>query len=67
MNRQEYLERAHELAARGAQLPQTKLTPDQVRRCRCYSKTAKEWAEAFNVHVRTVEAVRAFVNHRHIA
>ena len=34
MDRHTYLQRARELAPRGAQLPQTKLTPDDVREIR---------------------------------
>ncbi|HKK47401.1 MAG TPA: hypothetical protein VJ964_17870 [Balneolaceae bacterium] len=64
MDRAEYLSRTYEFAPRGNQLPQTKLTPDQVRQCRDYSKTAREWAAILGVHYRTVEKARHYETHK---
>lgn len=76
MTRSEYLSRAHEFAPRGAQLPQTKLTPDDVAMIR----ELHEWkqqeierinavasldalAEKFGVHRNTISRVVSRENH----
>lgn len=68
MSRDEYLSRAYEFAARGAQLPQTKLTPELVREIRSNrAMTAKQWAEKLGVHVRTITGAREYRTWRHVA
>ena len=76
LNREDYLKRAKEFAVRGDRLPQTKLTPDDVKRIRAmadkrdrlrkmitdrYSNTAI--AEIFGVHPKTIEKVLAYKTH----
>jgi hypothetical protein len=61
LNREQWEIRRHEFVARGNELPQTKLTADQVKaaraRYRRFSKTdgAPAIARSLGVHVRTVE------------
>lgn len=70
MNRDEYLVRAREFAARGCELPQTVLTPDDVRAIREAARLretarmalAEQYGNAalarrYGVSVRTVERV----------
>jgi hypothetical protein len=49
-------------AVRGEALPHAKLTSDKVRKIRAeqYIKTAKQQADEFGVHYRTIEKVRHF-------
>lgn len=76
LDRASYLVRARELAPRGAQLPQTILTPDDVRQIRA-AKAKREklramiterysnesLAEIFGVSVRCIESVLSYRNH----
>ena len=64
MSREEYLDNAHALAARGNQLPHAKLTPDIVRAIRANKDdwTARQWAAHLGVHRRTIDAVREYRN-----
>jgi len=67
MNRAEYLNGcAYLKAPRGHQLPQTKLNEEQVRIARSYTTTARELAERWGVHIRTVEKVRVYGTWRHV-
>lgn len=76
LDRASYLTRARELAPRGSQLPQTILTPADVRQIRAakakreklramitarYSNEAL--AEIFGVSVRCIESVLSYRNH----
>ena len=61
MNRFDYLQfGAKSMAKRGADLPQTKLTPEQVETIKInrYGKTAKQLAADHGVHFRTIEKIR---------
>jgi DNA-binding NarL/FixJ family response regulator len=55
-------------AKRGPELPQTKLTPDQVRLIRINrnGKTAAQLAADFGVHHRTIEKIRSRETWSHI-
>lgn len=66
--RAEYQVRAHEYAARGSDLPQSKLTDDIVRRIRENKDglTANQWAEHLGVHRRTIDGVRSYRTWRHV-
>ena len=68
MDRGEYLSRAREMAARGEDLPQSKLNPDKVVWIRMNREglTAKKQANILGVHYRTVEKVRHFETWAHI-
>lgn len=59
MNREEYRERARELAPRGERVGVAKLTADKVRwiRQNRAGLTIKAMAERLGVHYRTVEKV----------
>lgn len=59
---------AHEYAARGRELPQSKLTDDIVRRIRENKDglTASQWAEKLGVHRRTIDGVRSYRTWRHV-
>ena len=76
MDRATYLLRARELAPRGADLPQTKLTPDDVREIRRMAQLREQaraqiteqfsnaaLARRFGVSARTVEKVLAWETH----
>lgn len=76
MDRASYLVRAKELAPRGSQLPQTKLTPDDVRRIRAMKERRERLramindrysneaiAEIFGVSKRCIEEVFSHRNH----
>ena len=76
MDRATYLLRARELAPRGADLPQTKLTPDDVRAIRRMAQMREQAraqiteqfsnaaiAQRFGVSVRAVERVLAWETH----
>lgn len=56
----EYMSRIHEFTKRGADLPQSKLTPEIVRRLRetTYVIPARVWAEQLGVSKSTVERAR---------
>ena len=64
MTRAEYLERAHEFAHRA----RAKLSADEVQAIRANRSgmTAKELAERFGVHYRTIEKAQAVETWRHI-
>ena len=68
MNRHEYLCSTVEFASRGNDLPHAKLTPDIVRDIRInkHGKTAAQWAQLLNVHIRTIEAVQSRKNWSHV-
>ena len=68
MNRSEYVQTAVFTARRGLDLPQSKLTPDLVREIRINKQglTARDQAEKYGVHHRTIEKVRYFETWRHI-
>lgn len=76
MDRATYLLRARELAPRGEQLPQTKLTPDDVREIRRMAQLREQaraqitqelsnaaLAHRFGVSPRTVEKILAWEVH----
>lgn len=61
MNRFDYVQwGAKALAKRGSDLPQTKLTPDQVAAIRAnrHGKTMKALAEEYGVHHRTIQKIK---------
>lgn len=76
MNRDDYLMRAHEFAPRGMALPQTRLTPENVKEIR-HAKWKREdlrqyiteelsneaLAAKFGVHVRSIERVLNRTSH----
>jgi len=68
LTRKEWLDKAHLFCARGSQLPQTKLTEEQVKEIRenRKGKIARELADQFHVHIRTIEKIRAFQTWKHI-
>ena len=68
MTRVEYLERAHALAKRGSDLPQSKLTEGAVREIRRNPRgwTARQWADHLGLHIRTIEAVQQYRRWGHV-
>ena len=64
--REQYILRADEYCKRGHDLPQTKLTTEQVKEAREYNKTAKQLAAEFGCHYRTIEKIRAYETWRHV-
>ena len=67
MNRFEYCQwGARAMALRGNDLPHARLTPDSVRHIRSSQMTARQLAEKFGVHVRTIEKVRRFESWSHV-
>ena len=68
MNRTEYLQTALFTARRGLDLPQSRLTPDLVREIRInrHGLTARDQAQKYGVHHRTIEKVRYFETWRHV-
>lgn len=68
MSRHNYLQIVHMMAKRGEALPHAKLTADDVRTIRAagLSKTARQLAEEFGVHHRTVEKIRNYETWRHV-
>ena len=60
VSREIYLLSPEIYAKRGNDLPQSKLNPEKVRYIRInrYGKTAKQLAEMFGVHNRTIEKIR---------
>lgn len=69
MRRDEFLSgTAHYSAKRGNDLPHAKLNPEKVREIRRNRRglTARQWAQELGLHVRTIEAVRAYKNWRHV-
>lgn len=79
MNRDDYLIRAYEFAKRGADLPQTKLTPDTVKAIRAAKESRVDLlqhiretlsnealAARFSVSVRTIEKVTMYETHRQV-
>lgn len=68
MSRDEYLQLIRMMAKRGEALPHAKLTADDVRTIRAVglSKTARQLAEEFGVHHRTVEKIRSYETWRHV-
>lgn len=69
MDREEYIQRAFEFAARGERIGVSKLTEDNVRYIRRNpeGKTARQLALDFGVHYRTIEKVRQFETWTHVA
>lgn len=55
-------------APRGNQLPHARLTPELVKAIRSNADnlTAQQWAQLLNVHIRTIDGVRAFRTWRHV-
>lgn len=79
MTRFEYVQRRFEFALRGAQLPQAKLTPEDVRHIRelhafkqAEIKRLNETlsyeaiAEKFDVHPNTIDKIISFKTWRHV-
>lgn len=68
MTRAEYQLRARELALRGEALPQARLTAEAVRAIRrnAHGWTARQWAEHFGVHIRTIDKVRDYRSWVHV-
>lgn len=79
MTRFEYVQRRFEFALRGAQLPQSKLTPEDVRQIRELHAFKQEEirrindalsitaiADKFEVHPRTIEKVLSFKTWKHV-
>ena len=68
MNRLEYLTRAREFASRGESRPNAKMCPEKVRQIRenRRGETAKQMAERFGVHYRTIEKVRYYETWTHV-
>ena len=63
MNRREYITFGARLnAKRGNELPHAKLNAEAVRviRANVQGKTAKQLAQEFGVHFRTIEKVRSY-------
>ena len=61
MTRDEYiLHGAAFTAKRGKDLPQDRLTEDEVRAIRInrHGRTARQWADDLGVHIRTIDKVR---------
>lgn len=56
--REEYILRSREYCKRGHELPQARLTIEQVKEARQYNKTAKQLAAEFGCHYRTIEKIR---------
>lgn len=53
---------------RGEELPHSKLTENDVKRIRLnkYGWTAKQWAEFYGLHIRTIEHVQSYRSWRHV-
>lgn len=68
MTRDEYTRRAHEFASRGERRPNARLNADSVRLIRKnrYGRTAKQLAEMYGVHYRTIEKVRHYETWAHV-
>jgi len=68
MTRDEYLIRAIEFASRGEKRPNAKLNAEKVRAIRGneLGLTARQLAEYFGVHYRTIEKVRHYETWGHI-
>ena len=69
LNRSEWMQRRSEFVRRGVELPQHRLTPDNVRAIRAnpHGWTARQWARELGVHVRTIEKVQMYASWRHVA
>lgn len=68
LDRAEWRVRAREFCRRGSELPHAKLTADTVREIRANRRgwTARQWSAHLGVHVRTVEAIRAYRTWVHV-
>lgn len=68
MTRDEYLPMAALFAPRGTDLPQSRLTPDQVVEIRENRRGMTAWqqAEKYGVHIRTIEKVRRYETWTHV-
>lgn len=68
MNRSEYLQRAVEFASRGESRPNARLTAETVRAIRQNrnGKTARQLADIYGVHYRTIEKVRHYETWAHV-
>lgn len=68
MNRSEYLQRAVEFASRGESRPNARLTAEKVRAIRQNrnGKTARQLADIYGVHYRTIEKVRHYETWAHV-
>lgn len=68
MTRDEYLSRAVELASRGESRPNARLNAEKVRAIRQNSdkNTARQLANIYGVHYRTIEKVRHYETWVHV-
>ena len=79
LNRAEYLSRQHEFTARGVELPQSKLTEENIQAIREAKDKRSDLlqhikehlsnavlAEKFGVHIRTIEKVMDYGSWRHV-
>ena len=66
--RDEYLIRAHEFAVRGQELPNSKLTDDDVRAIRAnrYGMTDKAQAKKYSVSPGLIYKIRKYERWRHV-
>ena len=68
ITREEWRQTARAYAKRGNDLPHARLNPDLVRNIRRNPNgwTARRWADALGVHVRTVEKVQRRLSWEHV-
>ena len=68
MERSEYLTRAREFASRGESRHNAKMDKDKVNMVRDNPRgmTAKQLAEEFGVHYRTIEKIRSYETWTHV-
>lgn len=79
MNRDDYLLRAHEFTPRGVDLPQSKLTEENIQEIRAAKAKRADllqhikehlsnecMAAKFGVHIRTIEKVVGYGTWRHV-
>ena len=68
MNRDEYLQRAHEFASRGEKRPNAKLCAKRVKEIRenRHGLSAKALAQLYGCHYQTIEKVRHFETWIHV-
>ena len=69
IDRREWQSIAREFVSRGEARPNARLTEATVRDIlrNVHGLTARQWSERLGVHIRTVEAVRSYLNWRHVA
>ena len=68
IDRDEWRANAHLYAPHGSQLPQTRLTPDDVRAIRRNwpGWSSKRWARHLGVHYRTIQKIQYYETWRHV-